>query len=602
MVDAAVAPSSIEDGTKFDVAVLGSGAAGFSAAINAAIAGARVVLIESTAYVGGSTAYSAGTTWIPNTLHSARLGVEDSFENASGFLDRAVSNRSSRSQRDTFLKEGPRAIAQLEEKTCVKFRARVFHPDYLYELEGSMSAGRALEPLPFEAAQLGADFGLVRPPIPELTILGGLMIDRDDIDHLLKMTKSMKSFWHSFKLIARHGRDRLRHPRGTRLLMGNALVARMLFEARKRGVVILTQAHVTGLVVTDGAVTGLSISQSGVSRTLEVAGGVVLATGGFAQHPEKRALFFPSPAPKFSPSAPGLTGKMHDMVLAMGAHYGHNNLQNAFFAPVSVRKRKDGTNAVFPHFLLDRTKPGVITVNRHGRRFVNETTSYHLFVDAMYAANADGSAIPAYLVTDSVGLRKYGLGMVRPGGKGLSPFLADGYLVRGDTLAALAKVLGIDPEGLADSVARNNDFARSGVDLDFARGTTVYERANGDASHGPNPTIGKIDKGPFYAVQLWPGDIGSSMGLVADDQARILGSGGVPIPGLYVAGNDMQSIMGGTYPGPGITLGPAITFGFIAGTHAAKRARLSRRTRVHTPLRPLRGTNRIASVVGDRSR
>src|SRR5690606_6312724 len=230
-------------------------------------------------------------------------------------------------------------------------------------------------------------------------------------------------------------------------------------------------------------------------------------------------------------------------------------LSNAFWAPVSVRKRKDGTKAVFPHFLMDRGKPGMIVVNQQGRRFLNETTSYHLFGIAMQEANHEVPCIPAYLVTDQAALQRYGLGMVRPGGKGLAPFLADGYLVRGDTLEALAARLGIDAANLKDSVAKNNEYARTGVDPDFHRGETDYQKGNGDPKWpGANPTLGPIEQGPFYAVRLYPGDIGAATGLVTDELARVLDKDGQPIAGLYACGNDMHSIMGGTYPGPGITL------------------------------------------------
>jgi succinate dehydrogenase/fumarate reductase flavoprotein subunit len=222
---------------------------------------------------------------------------------------------------------------------------------------------------------------------------------------------------------------------------------------------------------------------------------------------------------------------------------------------------------------MDRGKPGMVVVNQAGKRFLNENTSYHLFGIAMQEANRQSPCVPAYLVTDAEGLRKYGLGMVRPGGKGLAPFLADGYLTRADTLDELAGKLGIDPRGLTDSVARIDEYAQTGVDADFQRGTTDYQRANGDANWpGPNPCLGPIGRAPFYAVRLYPGDIGAATGLVSDQHARVLGRDDQPIGGLYACGNDMQSVMGGVYPGPGITLGPGLAFAYLAGRDAAARA------------------------------
>jgi len=189
----------------------------------------------------------------------------------------------------------------------------------------------------------------------------------------------------------------------------------------------------------------------------------------------------------------------------------------------------------------------------------------------MYAANRDGSHMPVFMVADAEALKKYGLGMIRPGGARIKPFLADGYLTEGATLDELAAKLGIDANGLRDSVSRMNAYAKTGVDADFARGITVYEKANGDAMHGPNPSLGALDNAPFYAIRLWPGDIGSATGLVGDENGRLLRRDGSVIEGLYACGNDLQSIMGGAYPGPGITIGPAIVFGALSGQHAAGR-------------------------------
>ncbi|MCB1418650.1 MAG: FAD-dependent oxidoreductase [Notoacmeibacter sp.] len=564
---------SIENGAAFDVAVLGSGAAGMSAAVFAALEGAKVLLVERTEYLGGTSAFSAATTWVPNTRFSAEVGAKDSIGTVRGFLDRAVGNRSSAAMREAFLVNGPDAIHTLHDRTEAKFRGRPLHPDYLYELEGSTSFGRALEPLPWDATDLGSDLKLIRPPIPEFTILGGLMIDRDDIGHLLKMTKSLKSFLYSFRLIGSYYLQKMRHGRGTRLVMGNALIGRLLKTARDLNVTILTETETTELSGPADGVSGLRLKQGSTERSVNVRGGVILATGGFSRHPQRRGDMLPTPVAANSPSAPGHTGTAHDLALAKGAQYGKGGLSNCFWAPCSVRKRADGTTAVFPHFVLDRSKPGIIAVGRDGRRFTNESRSYHEFALAQYAANEDGSHIPAYLVAHSAALTKYGLGMVRPGGKGLQPFLDDGYLVRGNTLDELAAALGIDAGGLKDSVERMNRFAASGVDEDFHRGETVYERVNGDATHGPNPTLGALTEGPFYAVRLEPGDIGSATGLEADTDARVLGAGGKPIDGLYACGNDLQSIMGGVYPGPGITVGPGIVFGYIAARHAVSRAR-----------------------------
>lgn len=578
----------IEAGDRFDVVVLGAGAAGLSAAVFAALEGCSVLLVERTEYLGGTSALSAATTWIPNTHHSDAIGAEDSVDNVLGFLDRAVGNRSPRALRETFVRCGPQVVRELEDKTDVQLRPRPFHPDYLHELQGSTACGRALEPRPFDAHSMGSDLHLIRPPIPEFTILGGMMIDRDDIAHLLARFKSLRSLGYSMKLIGNHCLQKMRYGRGTRLVMGNALVARFLVSARRLGVQIQTQTQVTGIRPMGDGSYALDMQCEGETVSITARCGVILASGGFSRHPERRHDMLPAPVAPYSPAAPGHTGELHDLVLSMGAHYGETNAQPCYWAPVSVRQRADGTQAVFPHFVLDRSKPGIMAVGRDGRRFVNESRSYHEFVAAMYEANVacsardegnatgrskdQGMTIPAYLICDARAMGKYGLGMVRPGTKDLAPYLQDGYLISGQSLDELAVALDIDAAGLRDSVERMNDYARTGVDDAFSRGSTVYERANGDADHGPNPTLGPLQEAPFYALKLWPGDIGSATGLVTDDHARVLRRDGTPIPGLYACGADMNSIMGGVYPGPGITIGPAIVFGSIAAKSAAKRS------------------------------
>jgi len=555
----------------WDVIVIGSGAAGLTAAVSAALEGAKTLVVERSTYIGGTSAFSAGSVWIPNTRHAAAVGIEDSVEEAGAFLDAAVGNRSPKSMRDAFLRLGPEAVRRLEQDAGLRFRSRPFHPDYLYELEGSKTAGRAIEALPFDGATLGDALQSVRPPLPEFTVLGGMMVDRDDIAHLLKLTKSATSFAYALKLVGRYALDRIRHGRGARMVMGNALVGRLLKAAMDLGVTVATEAEVLD-IAGDADRRTVTVARNGGEQILSAAGGVILASGGFARHPQRRREFLPDPVPELSPAAPANTGTLHDIAVRLGATYGEGAEQPVFWAPMSHRPRKDGSMAIFPHFVLDRSKPGIFCVGRDGRRFVNESTSYHKFVIAMYAANRDGSTIPAFEITDAESLRKYGLGMVRPGGHGLGPFLKDGYLIRADTLAGLAEKLGIDAGGLQETVEAMNRYAETGIDEQFQRGSTVYECGNGDPNHGPNPTLGPVGKAPFYAIRLWPGEIGSAVGLVTDTDARLLDRDGQVIGGLYACGNDMHSIMGGVYPGPGINLGPAVTFGFTAGRHAGRHA------------------------------
>jgi succinate dehydrogenase/fumarate reductase flavoprotein subunit len=553
----------------YDVVVIGAGAAGMSAALFSTILGARTLLVEKTTFVGGTSALSAGSIWIPNTRYASEAGASDSTANVERYLQQIIGNRADASLRVSFLKAGPEAVEVLENHSEVKLRAYARHPDYRSELEGATVAGRALEPLPFDGRLLGEAFKLIRPPLQEFTLLGGMMVDRTDIGHLLSSTRSMKSLLHSAKLLARYARDRLSHGRGTRLVMGNALVGRLLYSLMLRDVDILTCTSFAKIVRDDdGAVASAILVSDGVSRDISINGGLILAGGGFSRHAERRLAALGTNA-EWSSVALGSNGDAQDKALEIGARISDRDLSATFWAPASIRRRANGSNAVFPHFVLDRGKPGTVVVDSNGRRFVNEAISYHQFVLEMFAHGK--SAIPAFLIADAATVRKYGLGMVRPGGWGTKAAVADGYLTAGDTIEQLAQRLNMDPSNLREAVDHMNAFSKTGRDLEFERGSTVYQNHNGDASAvGTNPNLGQIAVAPFYAVRLYPSDIGTSAGLVTDDIGRVLDSSGRPIVGLYACGNDMQSIMGGTYPGPGITLGPAVAFAYLAASDAAQ--------------------------------
>lgn len=561
-----------------DVIVIGSGGAGFSAALHSAIDGARVLLVERTSHVGGTTALSAATSWIPGTQRGLKVNPDDTPERVATFLNHAVGDRSDPAMRQAFIDNGPKAVEKLERDTALQFQVRMLHPDYLSELEGSVLRGRAIEPQPFDGKLLGPNMTLVRPPIPEFTVLGGMMVDRDDIFHLLRLKETWASFNYSVRIIVRHFLDKLFYPRSTRWVMGNAMIARMLYSYIQRKGHLVTQTEVVSLLKNDEGVHGVVLRQTRgngqtIERTLNVKGGVVMASGGFNRHPTRRADMLPGAQEAWCPAGPGHTGSAQQLALDAGGRFGTGGLSNAFWAPVSIRQRADGSTAAFPHFVMDRGKPGMITVDSQGQRYVNESTSYHLFGMAMQAHHATTPSVPSWLVCDATALKRYGLGMIRPGGGGLNAFFNDGYLKRGNTLQDLAKRINVPADKLQATVERFNAFAEAGVDPDFQRGTTDYQRANGDATwKGPNPCLGALREGPFYAIALYPGDIGAATGLVCDTHARVLDKYQQPIPGLYACGNDMHAIMGGVYPAPGITIGPGVTFGYLAAQHAVQRS------------------------------
>jgi succinate dehydrogenase/fumarate reductase flavoprotein subunit len=553
-----------------DLVVLGAGAGGMTAALSASILGLEVLLVEKTALVGGTSARSAGSIWVPNSRHSPP--GEDSFEQALTYLRNAVGNRLDPARASAFLRAAPEMIDFLEDNTAVRFRAFSHHPDYLATLEGATLRGRVLEPLPFDAAVLGAHFGKLRPPLPEFMLLDGMMVDRTDVAHLMAAPRKLSSLGHAARLLARYGFDRLRHERGTRLVMGNALVGRLYHGLLQRRVPVALSTRTGSLTLQGRRVAGARLEREGAISTVRARAGVVLATGGLSHDPELRRRLFPAGLDRFSSVLESATGDGLYLAERAGGRLAEHE-SNSFWAPVSRRRRRDGSVAVFPHFVLDRGKPGMLAIDPGGRRFVNEATTYHLFGLALFATLRTFPGAACHLICDADAIERYGLGMVRPRRIGLRAAIAEGYLVTARTLDGLAHRLKVPADALSDTVARHNRFAATGTDEEFGKGEDAYQRNLGDPAHRPNPCIGPIAREPFFALAIHPGDIGASAGLSCDAEARVLDPGGAPIEGLYACGNDMASIMAGRYPAPGITLGPAMTFGFIAARHAQRTLR-----------------------------
>ena len=546
----------------FDVVVLGSGVAGMAAALFSAIRGLSVVVVEKASVIGGTSALSAGTAWVPGTLHSAKVNRADSRENAERYLRAAIGNRLDPGKLDAFLTHGPAAIAKLQAETEVLFRPRPHHPDYLSDLPGSTLCGRALEPVPFDGRKLGADIRRLRPPLRVLTLFG-MMAGADDIKHLLRAGRSMRSAVHAIKLLARYGSDRLRYRRGTRLLMGNALCARFLHSLNQRKVPIWTDCAASELILDENRVAGVAVQRHGQTTRILSRRGVVLATGGFAHSKRLQGLLLPQPVARSTAMPNEVSGDGIELGLKHGATLEHSYADGAFWSPISLHHKRDGTVAVYPHFFLDRGKPGVLAVNQAGHRFVNEATSYDGFVRGMYQANERSPSVPCYLIADTRAVRTYGFGLVLPGGRRVRRLLADGYLKRAGSVDELGRMLGIDARALVDSVERFNNQARAGRDADFHRGETAANLVLGDPAHQPNPCLGPLETAPFYAIELHPGMNGTSIALMTDDRGQVLDQAGTPIPGLFACGNDMTSMMAGVYPGPGVTIGPAIVFAHI---------------------------------------
>ena len=560
--------STMDSEREVDLLVVGAGPAGMAAALVASLEGLDVLLAEQSDQVGGTGSTSAGTLWIPGNHQSRAAGFNDTAEQAEIYLHALIGRGVNRELIRAFLQTGPETINYFEAKTDVTFLPCGKHPDYYNNLLGAAVKGRAIVAKPFDGRLLGKDFRRIRPPIREFMLFGGMMVGKEDIPRLIGRFRSAANFLHSAKMFLRYLIDRLRYPRGTRITMGNALIARLFASLRKRNVPILFDAPIIGLIGSRDGVTGARMRVGDQDLIVKTRKGVVLATGGYGHNKGFREKFMPHPTPAHSLSYAGNRGDGVAIGEKIGAALSPERCTSGLWTPVSVTKRVDGSRGLYPHLSLDRAKPGLIAINSAGRRFVNEALSYHDFVLAMFESHKAVPSIPAYLICDSAFIRKYGLGDIHPGTGNLTKFEASGYLMSGRTLDELAAKIRVDATALRDTVTRNNRFAAIGIDIDFGKGDLELNRFNGDAAHKPNPCIGAITTAPFYAVAVWPADIAVSTGLATDADARVLDTGGKPIPGLYACGNDMASVMGGSYPGPGTTLGPAVVFAYRAAMHA----------------------------------
>jgi 3-oxosteroid 1-dehydrogenase len=556
-----------------DLLVFGAGMGGMTAALIGALEGLDVLFCEKTDQVGGTTSTSAGTVWIPGSSQSVRDGVPDTIEAARRFLDAEIGPRAE-AVREAYLKAGPAALDYLEARSEVKFRAPPRHPDYHSNQPGRALAGRALAPLPFDGRLLGGDFARVRPPIAPFMVLGGMMVGKDDIPALVKPFSSLGAFRAAMRLLLRHAADRLRHARGTRLVMGNALVARLFYSLRSRKVPIRFDTRLIELVKEDGRVTGAVVEDGTTRRSIGARRGVILATGGFAPNAELRREFMPDMPIAHSNAFAGASGEGFAAARNAGAAVDDKHVSPAFYFPSSLRQEADGSETNFPHILLDRAKPGLIAVNADGRRFVNEADSYHDFVEGMLRSHAVTPTVPAWLICDRSFVGDYGLGLLHPGSgaRAIAHHIANGYLKRADTLEQLATQIGVNAKNLTATVAEHNRCAESGVDEAFGKGGTEYNQFYGDPANRPNPCLRPIVQSPFFAVAVYPSTMGTTVGLATDGDARVLDQDGAPIPGLYACGNDMASLFRGVYVGPGITLGPALVFAYRAVMHVISKA------------------------------
>ncbi|MBN9461426.1 MAG: FAD-dependent oxidoreductase [Burkholderiales bacterium] len=554
-----------------DLLVVGSGAGGLATAVVAARLGLEVIVVEKDARVGGTSAWSGGWMWIPNNPLARAEGAADDADASRTYLRHELGRAYDEALVEAFLTHGPRMIDFFQRETSVRFINGASIPDFHGNAPGAAPGNRAVGAAPFDGRRLRKDIRILKPPL-DLISPFGMGIATGELRHFANFLRKPRSFAYVVRRVVHHRMDQLRYGRGMYLVNGNALVAMLLKSALDLGVKVCTSAAARSLLIDDGAVQGARIGIPGREVEVRAARGVVLATGGFPHDSGRRAGLFPhAPTGKEHWSAAPETNTGDGLRLgeSAGGHVGTDVEAAAGWAPVSLVPRRDGRFSHFPHLGLDRAKPGAIMVHSSGQRFCNEADSYHDVTKALFEATPPGERPQAWLVCDHRFVRRWGVGRVRPAPFPLRPWLRNGYLKRGRTIGELAVACAMDPTSLEETVRRFNEHARQGRDPDFRRGETPFNRAYGDPEREPNPCLGPLDAAPFYAVRIVPGSLSTFAGLATDANARVLDRRGRPIPHLYAVGNDMASIAGGNYPSGGFTLGPAMTFGFIAAHHAA---------------------------------
>jgi succinate dehydrogenase/fumarate reductase flavoprotein subunit len=554
-----------------DVLVAGTGAGGFAAALAARLEGLDVIMVEKEPLFGGTTAYSAGVIWIPNNHHLAKAGLSDSREAALRYLQSHVGNRLDKARAEAFVDTAPVMLKTFEAAGFVAYTLAPTWADYHPTDDGGSDGGRSLTPDDYDGRALGDWFDKLRPPLASMVAFGGMMVGRTDLPHVFRMTKSVRSAAHVARMTARFARDRLTHKRGTRLVNGNGLIARMARHALDRGVRLWLSSPVQGLDVEGGRVVGATVFRDGQDIQVRARKGVVLATGGFPHNAALTSRLYGHIAEGRQHTHLPPRGNAGDGVRlaeTAGGFLSDNVHQVAAWAPVSQVPQADGTTVPYPHF-VDRGKPGIISVDKRGWRFVNEAQSYHVFMPALFEACRRDKTAEAWIIADHKAIRRFGLGAIGPQPMPLRPHLASGYLKRGETPEALAKACGIDPNGLAETIRAFNGPAREGRDPAFNRGSDAYQRFNGAPDQKPNPSVAPLETPPYYAVRVVAGELGTFAGIATNANAQVVGRDGGVVDGLYAVGNDALSVMGGTYPGGGITIGPAMTFGYIAARHMA---------------------------------
>ena len=552
-----------------DFLIVGSGAGAMTAALVAHDIGAETLIIEKSEFYGGSSAMGGGTIWVPANQHMLKEGINDNVEDGLQYLKAVTGGKVKEERLVAYTRQSVKMVQYLKENSDVVFSPMIHYPDYYPNANCSKHGGRTIEPIPFDGLLLKDEFENMRPPHPQVLVMGRLMMTAAEAHKVSSGSFSgrMLLIWLLLRYLF-HFKARLKYKRSTRLTLGNGLISRLRYSLVKRKIPISLNTACCELITENNRVIGVVAESNGKKIRIKANKGVLLAAGGFEKNMEMRKKYQRHPTNSdWSAAHEHNTGDAIRMGQEVGAAV--DMMNDSWWNTTAVVPEKEMAWLL----VMEKNKPGSIIVNSAGRRFTNEGAPYSDVVNAMYKSHESGvPCIPAYLIFDANYRRKNPCGPVMPSivqpDSRLDNSLKEKFLKKGETIEKLSEKIGIPADNLKSTIELFNKQCKIGIDKDYGRGESLFDRYYGDDSVKPNPNMGPIIKPPFYAIEVWPGDVGTKGGLLTDEFARVINTEGSVIPGLYATGNCSSSMMGNVCPGAGATIGPAMTFGFIAAHDA----------------------------------
>ncbi|HEY1075252.1 MAG TPA: FAD-dependent oxidoreductase [Fontimonas sp.] len=555
---------------EYDVVVVGSGGGGMTAALCAHAQGLKTVLVEKADKYGGTSAVSGGGIWIPCNDDIPVTGGSDSYEEALTYLKTVIGPDVPQNRIEAYLKNAPEMVRFMAKKFGVVYHNVPKYPDYYPNKPGGKAGWRSMQPVAFDAKLLGAEFDNQRESFKGTLLMGRIAMDQIEAHQLFSRSpgwilltlKMLLKYWLDFGWRRRTHRDR-------RQVLGQGMVAALRYAMMQNNIPLQLKTGLETLVEEGGRVTGVVVEQNGRKLRYKAKRGVVLACGGFESNQQMRDQYLTKPTKVEWTAAPPIN---HGDGIRAGQAIGAGlKFMDKVWGSPTVNK-PDAAQQIT--LFVERGMPGCVAVNKKGLRFVNEAAAYPDFRDAMYADDAKGNGcVPAWLIFDATFRYKYPMGIFLPGQIEPDSKLPKDWLgkvyYKADSIDALAQKIGVDGANLAKTVEKMNGFARTGVDTEFHKGETAIDTYYSDPGVKPNSCLGPIEKAPYYAVPMYPGEIGTKGGLNVDPQARVLREDGSVIAGLYAVGNTSAAVMGPTYAGAGSTLGPAMTFAYVAALDMA---------------------------------